>query len=584
MLKLAQIEALLVSLLMMFPGAIAQEIEAGTQTANGEEELEGSPGVTPDSFLHGLDVALDNIALALTFDSGAKAKKGLEIARERLLEVKAMAEQKKAEHAERAQKLHDEFVERAEKDFEGLKVEKPEEIDDALEIENEFEKHKERMEKVTNNLRIKIEIRGELNEGQKELIKELLEKMEDKAGEVSIKIDNRREVVKTELKERGLSEEEIDKEFEKSSEKHGLGEAREEAAAARIEHAKTAIENVEMAYRGFLVAREIKENVELVDEDKEFMEMISKRVSEFEANGGKIDFSKVNEEELKSKIEEAKDKLAKAEEAFAEERFGEAFGQATSSMHLSMNAMRHISNAFRGFEFSGGEELEIRVDMKCSGKVEGGVSGEENMAIREEMKEKIRPFIEGEETKERLEKEMREREELQKREALQKLEAEKLAGRVISFEEGNVSISETTVTHEKTTESEGQAGIEEKFSYETREREMREKFESEMKERLEKEFSEREHQFREEAEKRMSEIRERQELRARQHFKAECVAFIKVRAGGGVVEFQLPTDDPEAIITEISARTGISREKIAAALHYNGRMPRMEADVEIEGQ
>ncbi|MEK6949821.1 MAG: DUF5667 domain-containing protein, partial [Nanoarchaeota archaeon] len=44
-------------------------------------------GITPDSFLWGLDKALDQLALLLTFDEGEKAKKGLEIARERLLEV-----------------------------------------------------------------------------------------------------------------------------------------------------------------------------------------------------------------------------------------------------------------------------------------------------------------------------------------------------------------------------------------------------------------------------------------------------------------------------------------------------------------
>src|SRR3989344_3707997 len=60
------------------------------------------PGVTPDSFLWGLDKALDNLNLLLTFDKGEKAKKGIEIARERLLEVKSMVEENKLEAAENA--------------------------------------------------------------------------------------------------------------------------------------------------------------------------------------------------------------------------------------------------------------------------------------------------------------------------------------------------------------------------------------------------------------------------------------------------------------------------------------------------
>lgn len=49
---------------------------------------EVSAGITPDSWLYGLDVAIDQITLLLNFDNGDKARKGLEIARERLLEVK----------------------------------------------------------------------------------------------------------------------------------------------------------------------------------------------------------------------------------------------------------------------------------------------------------------------------------------------------------------------------------------------------------------------------------------------------------------------------------------------------------------
>ena len=49
------------------------------------------PGTTPDSALYFLDLALDNLALALTFDSDARIEKELEIAEERLAEARVMA-------------------------------------------------------------------------------------------------------------------------------------------------------------------------------------------------------------------------------------------------------------------------------------------------------------------------------------------------------------------------------------------------------------------------------------------------------------------------------------------------------------
>lgn len=52
-----------------------------------EDTTEGNAGVTPDSIWWGIDVALDKIALALTFDNEARAEKGLKIA-EDISEVK----------------------------------------------------------------------------------------------------------------------------------------------------------------------------------------------------------------------------------------------------------------------------------------------------------------------------------------------------------------------------------------------------------------------------------------------------------------------------------------------------------------
>src|SRR3989338_8422675 len=83
---------ILLQCLLVWPLPLAQQPE--------------EPGVTPDSFFWGLDNAIDQLTLLLTFDKAEKARKGLEIARERLLEVKQMIEENKAEAAQKAEEAH----------------------------------------------------------------------------------------------------------------------------------------------------------------------------------------------------------------------------------------------------------------------------------------------------------------------------------------------------------------------------------------------------------------------------------------------------------------------------------------------
>jgi len=62
-----------------------------------EEELPDA-GTTPDSILYGLDKAFESISLALTFNKAAKAEKRLQMASERLSELKVMTDKGKPEY------------------------------------------------------------------------------------------------------------------------------------------------------------------------------------------------------------------------------------------------------------------------------------------------------------------------------------------------------------------------------------------------------------------------------------------------------------------------------------------------------
>jgi hypothetical protein len=104
-------------------------------------------GIMPDSWLYGLDVAIDQISLLLTFDPDAKARKGLEIARERLLEVREMVEENKLEAAQRAQKEHANVLSVVQSAVGGIeRANSTEELEKEIEIEAEVERHKEEIE------------------------------------------------------------------------------------------------------------------------------------------------------------------------------------------------------------------------------------------------------------------------------------------------------------------------------------------------------------------------------------------------------------------------------------------------------
>lgn len=99
--------ALIAILMLGLPISAAQE----------EAELPDA-GTTPDSALYGLDKAFERISLALTFDRAAKAEKRLQIASERIAELKAMTEKGKPEHNEKLMEESEKEMDAAAKDAE----------------------------------------------------------------------------------------------------------------------------------------------------------------------------------------------------------------------------------------------------------------------------------------------------------------------------------------------------------------------------------------------------------------------------------------------------------------------------------
>lgn len=69
-------------------------------------EGEINAGITPDSILYDLDVFFDDLRLQIQTNSEERANVGLDIAEERIAEIKIMSEENKIEAMERAIEQH----------------------------------------------------------------------------------------------------------------------------------------------------------------------------------------------------------------------------------------------------------------------------------------------------------------------------------------------------------------------------------------------------------------------------------------------------------------------------------------------
>ncbi len=265
---------------------------------NAQQTVTEDLGVTPDSFLWGLDKALDNIALLLTFDKGEKARKGLEIARERLLEVRAMVEENKLGEAEKAQEEHGKTLVKVKENVNEIEEDDSlQEIEEIIEIEKELEEHDEDVEQTFGKLKVKIEIEGEITQQQKDLIDSILNNLKGQTGEVEIEIENKKDKIKIKIKqETGKSEEEIEIEIDNIEKEKGI---------KKQEKALEAIEEAEEEFNEFLEEAEEKNITVSQDLIDQFNALLGQAKSEFEQG---------NYIEARKSAKQAKELLDKREE------------------------------------------------------------------------------------------------------------------------------------------------------------------------------------------------------------------------------------------------------------------------------
>lgn len=183
------------------------EAEDQTETELNETEVKEEAGITPDSPLWGIDRAIERISLALTFGKAAKAKKGLEYARERLMEVQAMQAEKKLDKAEKAKKAFGDLVDEAEENAAELgNGDAEQELEQEVEIEKKLDQTKKLVEQIGN---ISLRIQG-LTLEQQNQIKAMLQNMTQSASEFKVKIQANKNKIKIKIKaEKGATDDEI---------------------------------------------------------------------------------------------------------------------------------------------------------------------------------------------------------------------------------------------------------------------------------------------------------------------------------------------------------------------------------------
>jgi len=291
------------------------------------QETTVDPGITPDSFLYRLDVAMDQISLLITLDKRAKAKKGLEIAEERLSEIKAMTQENKLEAMEKGQKEHSKAIEKTRNAIKDLEKDDPtEEIEEIVEIEKKLEEHDAKIEKVKDELKVRIKIKGDLTAEQETRIDSILSRLEDQTGRARIEIDNKKGQSKSKIKVKtGKTEVEIESEVEAIEKKKGLTEFRKTRAEEQLEDAREDI-------------KDIKEK------------MLETNVTDKTA--------------IEQLLREAKAKLARSESLYTDGKYGATFGQAKASESLIKNIERQLK---KETETSEDEEDTTRVKVEIRG-------------------------------------------------------------------------------------------------------------------------------------------------------------------------------------------------------------------------
>lgn len=190
--------------------------------------------------------AFDNVGLAFTFNKEAKIKRALELAEKRLAEAEVLAEEN-PEEAEKAQERYNAFVAKAENILEKISNTEAENENLSIDniamiarIQNRFEKHRERTERIYVRALERFEENNASDE-KIERFENFYNRSLTRSEEMEAKIIQKKEVaIKRHKVLAEKSDEELEDILENIEEREGLIEAREQ----RIERAEVRVQKI----------------------------------------------------------------------------------------------------------------------------------------------------------------------------------------------------------------------------------------------------------------------------------------------------------------------------------------------------
>ena len=222
--------------LLAMPLAIAQETEA---------DLQGDPGITPDSAMYGLKLGWEKIQLGLTFNQEKKAEMELEFAQKRLLEAKKMAEKGDLKAMEKAEREHGKLIEKARErisrmDGDGREKSINESMTKLVGLQRAIEVHEQRIEVLKDILSEK-----NMTDEQRVKFEALIDKMQNNTAKLLNLEEKKKDNFKTKLKAvTNKSDEEIENVVEDIEKGQGLDAARKLIAEKRINQTEKALEKL----------------------------------------------------------------------------------------------------------------------------------------------------------------------------------------------------------------------------------------------------------------------------------------------------------------------------------------------------
>ncbi len=195
--------AVLAALLLLPAASAASVSDDAVITPEGEIRA----GITPDSPLHFFERSIDRMRLAFTADPERKAEKAMEIARERLMEAKKMAEKGDAKAAGKAQRLHEQMLARVEDSARKISDDSSRtRLEVEIEIENELDEHRMEIETVESRVKSRIS----LSDSNSVEAVNLLSRFRTETERVRAEVEKEKEKSITMLKlETGQSDDEI---------------------------------------------------------------------------------------------------------------------------------------------------------------------------------------------------------------------------------------------------------------------------------------------------------------------------------------------------------------------------------------